>query len=65
MVDHIQHVKTIINHLGNIEETFTNKDIIIILLSSSPQPYENFVTSFMMIGKLSFVTLNNLEGMLL
>ena len=45
MVDHINNVKTIAEHLESLEDAPSEKDLVMILISSLPQEYNNLITT--------------------
>ena len=45
MIDHINHVKTIAEHLESIDDPVRDKDLVMILISSLPPEYNNLITT--------------------
>ena len=45
MVSHINYVKTLSEHLEAIDDRITEKDLVIILISSLPEEYNNLITA--------------------
>ena len=45
MVDHVNHLKTISERLESLEDSVAEKDLVMILISSLPESYNNLVTT--------------------
>ena len=60
MTEHINFVKTIEDQLEAVEDPVSEKDLVIILISSLPIEYNYLITAFETIAE-DKVTLNNVR----
>ena len=45
MVNHVNHVKTLSEHLEAVDDPVIEKDLVMILISSLPEEYNNLITA--------------------
>ena len=45
MTEHVNHIKTLAEHLQAIDDEIAEKDLVIILISSLPDEYNHLITA--------------------
>lgn len=45
MVTHVNYIKTIAEHLEALDDEVVDKDLVMILISSLPDEYNNLITT--------------------
>ena len=54
MEAYVNHMKTVAEHLENLDDPVSEKDLVYILISSLPSEYDNLITVLNGIKRQSF-----------